>query len=156
MYLSLASFVANESNIVENEEAITRVLPVMQKLFLQQGFVENSSEGPFESYLLMGMGKAPLVMIYESQFVSHAAMANGGVTPEMVLMYPQPTVYTKHVLVPFTENGDRLGETLTTDPELQRLAIHHGFRTSDGAYFGVYPPTQRTAGGSRCRRTAQL
>jgi len=77
MYLSLASFVANGSTIVENEKEITRILPVMQKLFLQQGFVESSSEGPFESYLLMGMGKAPLVMIYEAQFVSHAAMANG-------------------------------------------------------------------------------
>src|SRR5262249_54574178 len=101
------------------------------------------SAGPFESYLLMGMGKAPLVMIYEAQFVAHAVAANGGVTPEMVLMYPQPTVYTKHVLIPFTENGDRLGEALVTNSELQRLAIQHGFRTSDTAYFREFTQQHR-------------
>jgi hypothetical protein len=44
----------------------------VQQLFLKQGFVENLSEGPFENYLLMGVGKAPLVMIYESQYVARA------------------------------------------------------------------------------------
>jgi hypothetical protein len=145
MYLSLASFLANGSNVVENEEEIARVLPLVQKLFLKQGFVENSSEGPFENYLLMGIGKAPLVMIYESQFISHAASANGGITPEMVLMYPRPTVYTKHVLVPLSEGGDRLGELLATDPELQRLAVQYGFRTSDANYFREFTRQHKVA-----------
>jgi hypothetical protein len=83
----------------------------------------------------MGVGKAPLVMIYESQYVARAFAANGGITPEMVLMYPQPTVYTKHILIPFTDAGDRFGELLETDPDLQRLAMQYGFRTSDTAGF---------------------
>ena len=135
MYLALVSFVANGNNVVENEEEIAHILPTVQQLFLKQGFVENSSEGPFESYLLMGVGKAPLVMIYESQYVARALATNGGITPEMVLMYPQPTVYTKHILVPFTDSGDRLGELLETDPDLQRLAMHYGFRTSNTVGF---------------------
>lgn len=135
MYLALASFVANANNVVENEADITRVLPAVQPLFLKQGFVENSSEGPFESYLLMGVGKAPLVMIYESQYVARALAANGGISAEMVLMYPQPTVFTKHILVPFSDAGARLGALLETDPDLQRLAMQYGFRTSNTAGF---------------------
>jgi hypothetical protein len=43
----------------------------MSSLFLRQGFQESSSAGPFEDDTTMGMGKAPLVMIYESQFLEY-------------------------------------------------------------------------------------
>ena len=45
----------------------------MSPLFLRQGYVENSSEGPFDDYLVQGMGKAPMVMIYEAQYLARAA-----------------------------------------------------------------------------------
>jgi hypothetical protein len=81
------------------------------------------------------MGKSPLVMIYEAQFLHRAAAGDSSITPDMVLLYPEPTLYTKHVLVPLNEAGARLGEALTTDPELQRLAIEHGFRNQNITYF---------------------
>jgi len=83
----------------------------------------------------MGMGKAPLVMVYESQFISRTAKTDGSITADMVLMYPEPTIFTKHILVPLNENGNKLGELLSTDPELQRLAIEFGFRSNDVVYF---------------------
>jgi hypothetical protein len=83
----------------------------------------------------MGMGKAPMVMIYEAQFLAEAARTGGNIRPEMVLLYPDPDIYTKHVLIPLTENGKRLGEALTTDPELRRLAVEYGFRNTEVAYF---------------------
>jgi hypothetical protein len=136
MYLALASYVANNANIVQSEAEIAGVMPLMESLFLKQGYVEYSSEAPFEDYLAMGMGKSPLVMIYESQFLSQAA--NSGVSEDMVLMYPEPTIFSKHTLVPLTPGGERLGELLSTDPELQKLAIEYGFRNNNTAYFNQF------------------
>ena len=138
MYLSLASFVRNDDAVVQNAADVDKVLPFMSSLFLSQGFVEYSSAAPFEDYLTIGMGKSPLVMIYESQFVERAAGEGGGIRPEMVLMYPQPTVFTKHVLVALSDGGARLGELLEADPDLQRLAVAYGFRTSDTGAFATF------------------
>jgi hypothetical protein len=92
MYLALASFVANEDNIVQSEAEVNAVMPLMESLFLKQGYVEYSLAVPFKDYLVMGMGKALLVMIYEAQFIYQAAMPDSGLGPEMVLMYPELTV----------------------------------------------------------------
>nr|SBO95904.1 hypothetical protein BN4615_P5420 [Nonomuraea gerenzanensis] len=81
----------------------------------------------------MGMGPSPMVWIYEAQFVE--AAAHGQVKPGMVLLYPSPTVLSKHTLVPLKPSGDRLGRLLSTDPRLQRLAAEHGFRSNDTGSF---------------------
>jgi hypothetical protein len=135
MYLALASFVANANNVVQNRAEIDEVIPLMQDLFLKQGYTEYSSEAPFEDYLVMGMGKAPLVMIYEAQFISQAAKADQGIGSEMVLMYPEPTIYSKHILVALSEAGDRLGELLQNDPDLQQLEVEYGFRNANTGHF---------------------
>jgi hypothetical protein len=135
MYLALASFVANQNNVVQDGVTIQKVIPLMADLFLKQGYTEYSSEAPFEDYLVMGMGKAPMVMIYEAQFISQAVNGNGGISNDMVLMYPEPTIYSKHILVALSENGARLGELLQNDPELQRLEVEFGFRNGNTAYF---------------------
>ncbi len=55
-----------------------------------------------------------------------------------MLLYPQPTIYTKHIVVPLTENGRRLGELLATDPALQELAVRYGYRTSSPEHFAAF------------------
>jgi len=134
MYLALASYVMNQDNIVNTQADADRLLPALSGLFLRQGFQESSSAGPFEDYTTMGIGKAPLVMIYESQYLEYQSKR---ATPntDMVLLYPRPTLYTKHTLVPFTEAGQRLGEALSQDPELQALAVEYGYRTADASKF---------------------
>lgn len=127
MYLALASYLLNNNDVVQSEDEINKVLPPLSALFLKQGFLESSSSGPFEDYTGMGMGKAPLVMVYESQFLEYQTRLPQP-NPEMVLLYPLPTVFTKHVLVPFTETGSRVGEALERDAELQALAAEYGFR----------------------------
>ncbi len=147
MYLSLASYVANDNNIVQNRAQIDRIMPLVQDLFLKQGFTGGSSAAPFNDYLTMGMGKAPLVMIYESQFIYQQTLDNG-IQSDMVLIYPDPTIYTRHVLVALNAKGDRLGKLLRKDTDLQedsrmweaaneleRLAIEHGYRNANTAYF---------------------
>jgi hypothetical protein len=37
MYLALASYVANDANIVQTEDEVRRVLPLVSSLFLRQG-----------------------------------------------------------------------------------------------------------------------
>jgi len=134
MYLALASYVINDNNVVDDIGKTDRIMPFITSLFLRQGLQESSSAGPFEDYTMMGIGKAPLVMIYESQFLEYQSKRSQP-NPDMVLLYPQPTIYSKHILVPFTENGRRLGETLATDPGLQKLAAQYGYRTSSPEYF---------------------
>jgi hypothetical protein len=109
------------------------VLPVVAPLFLRQGFQEQSSAGPFEDYLALGMGKAPLLMTYESQLIEfwlkHPDKLKSKDAGGMVVMYPKPTVYSKHVLVPYTPAGVRLGTVLENDPALRALAHEYGYRT---------------------------
>jgi hypothetical protein len=135
MYLSLASYVANGNAIVQSDADIAKVMPTVSPLFLKQGFVESSSEEPFQNYLVQGMGKAPMVMIYEAQFVGQAALNDGTITDQMVLAYPDPTIYSKHVLIPLTDAGKRVGDALVNDPTLRQLEIQYGFRNSDTAAF---------------------
>ena len=135
MYLALASYVLNDNNVVQNETQADVILPSLSALFLRQGFSENSSAAPFEDYLLMGMGKAPMVMIYEQQFIHRAALNDGSIQPEMVLIYPEPSLFTKHTVIGFSKGGFRLGEVLESDQQLQKLAIEYGLRNSNITYF---------------------
>jgi hypothetical protein len=130
MYLSIASYVFNDEAVVENEAQVRDVVPRVAPLFLKQGFQENSSAGPFEDYKLIGMGKAPLVMVYEAQFleemIKNEPLAN---RDQMVLLYPRPTVYAKQQFIPISAAGEKLGAVLESDAELQQLAAEYGWRT---------------------------
>ncbi|MGZ3146062.1 hypothetical protein ACVDFE_29535 [Lentzea chajnantorensis] len=134
MYLAITSFVAN-GGVVSTPEAEAKVLPAVSKLFLDQGYTQSSTEGPFEDYLSAGMGKTPLVLAYEAQFVDRVVRGDSTVRPDMKLLYPAPTVLSKHTLVPLKDNGDRVGQLLQTDAELGRLAATFGFRTADPRHF---------------------
>jgi hypothetical protein len=142
MYLALASYLANGQQIVQSQADVDRVLPTVAPLFLRQGFQEQSSSGPFEDYLALGMGKAPLLMAYESQMVEFWLKHPAKVQSDMVLLYPKPTVFSKHVLVPYTPAGVRVGEALENDPALRTLANEYGFRTG-GATRGPETWAQR-------------
>jgi hypothetical protein len=149
MYIAIASYVANNNNVIENPSQAQAVLPAVAPLFLRQGFTESSTEAPFDDYLSIGIGKDPMVMVYEAQFIARQAAKDGSITSSRILMYPTPTVYSKHTLVPLTSNGDAVGRLLVTDAKLQSLAVKYGFRTSDNNAFtkyltdrGVAPPPQ--------------
>lgn len=140
MFLALASYVANDNNVIDSKQQADKILPAVTSLFLRQGLQESSSAGPFEDYTTMGVGKAPLVMIYESQFLEFQSKRKQP-NPDMVLLYPQPTLYTKHIVVPFNENGRRLGQALANDPVLQKLAVRYGYRTASAEHFEQFLKT---------------
>jgi hypothetical protein len=134
-YLSIASYVANSDNVVENDVQGDSVISKVAPLFLRQGFTATSSEEPFEDYLAIGAGKTPIVFIYEAQYLAHVFADDGAITDQMKLMYPDPDVLSKHVVVPLNDNGDKVGRLLLNDPVLQRLAAEYGFRTNDPKVF---------------------
>lgn len=138
MYLSLASYVANLNNIVQDAAQASAALPAVESLFIRQGLTATSSEEPFQDYLSIGIGKTPMVMIYEAQFLAAAAANDGSISKDMVLMYPDPDVLSKHTVVPLTNNGDKIGRLLNDNTQLQKLATKYGFRTNNPAAFNQF------------------
>jgi hypothetical protein len=145
MYLAIASYVDNHNNIVQDHTQADAVLPAIEPLFLRQGFTQTSSEGPFNDYLSIGVGKEPMVMIYESQFVARAAARDGSITKDKVLMYPSPGLLSKHTLVPLNSRGDQVGQLLQNDSKLQTLEIQYGFRTANAAAFKQFATSHGVA-----------
>jgi hypothetical protein len=148
MYLSLASYIENGQAVIEAQDEVDRVLPFMSELFTRQGFQESSSAAPFEDYLALGMGKTPMLVAYESQMVAFWLAHPDRLKDDMVILYPIPTVFSKHVLIPFNDKGMRLGQLLERDAELQSLAHQYGFRTGGDekgpevwARHGIHTPT---------------
>jgi hypothetical protein len=137
-FLAITSYVINGNNVVQNDASAPQIADEISPLFLRQGFVESSTEEPFDDYLVQGMGKSPMVLIYESQFIARAAANDGSITPQMVLLYPEPTIFSKHTFVSLTDAGTRLGQFLSTDPEIRQLATQYGFRTSDKTGFNAF------------------
>jgi hypothetical protein len=137
MYLSMASYVANENVIVSTPTSEAAIIDEMSALFLQQGFSASSSEAPFEDYLSQGIGSKPMVMIYEAQFLGRQMNpeTSKSITDDMVLMYPGPTVLSKHTVVPLTDAGKAIGELLANDPRLAKLEAKYGFRPADASLF---------------------
>jgi hypothetical protein len=131
LYLALASYVANDDNVVTDRTKATQLADRLSPLFLLQGFLDSTTQEPYDDYLTLGMSKTPMVMIYESQFRASQIAKNNSITPDRVLMYPSPTIYAKHTVVPMTDAGDAVGRLLTTDPSLQDQAAAYGFRTAD-------------------------
>jgi hypothetical protein len=132
MYLALAAYLANGNNVVDNDADADKVGASMVGLFSKQGFQESSSAGPFEDYTSMGIGKAPLVMIYEQQFLEYL-LSHQNPNPDMALLYPVPTILSKHTLVALSDNGARFAQVMTTNPKIISIAHRYGFRTMDNA-----------------------
>ncbi len=134
MYLALTSYAVNGGEIVTDRDMAQKSAKAVAGLFKRQGYQENYVNGNFDDYVSIGIGKTPMAFIYENQIVSYA-LAKKGLSPGMVLVYPQPTLFNKVVFVATNERAKKLGELLSTNPELQRLAVEFGFRIADSAYF---------------------
>ncbi len=140
MYLALMSQ-AQQGEVVSDRAGAAAAGHRFAELFRRQGFQENYVNGNFDDYVQIGIGKAPLAFIYEYQIVGYA-MARKGVQPDMVLMYPEPTIVNKFVLLAASPRGKALQSLLAADPELQKIAVEYGFRGTDaGAFPAAVKPT---------------
>lgn len=133
LYVSALAYIRNNAEVPQDIAAGVSLAEELSPLITRQGFQEGTLAGPFEDYLGQGLGKAPMVLVYESQFVE--AKRDGKLRDNHLLMYPQPGLVLKHVLVAKTAAGKKLGELLSTNPEIQKVAAKYGFRTNDSAVF---------------------
>lgn len=133
LYLGALAYIANNEDVPSSVAAGEALAEKLFSVMTRQGFQEGTLSGPFEDYLGQGLGKAPLVLIYESQFVE--AKRDGKLRDTSMLLYPQPGLVLKHVLVARTDAGKVLGDLLANDQDIQRLAAQYGFRTNSPAVF---------------------
>ncbi len=152
MYLALVTHAMNGGEVVADRATARSVAQKASELFKRQGYQENYVNGNFDDYVSIGMGKTPLAFIYENQMVSFA-LARKGIAADMVLMYPQPTLFNKVVFVAARDKAKALGEALASDATLQRLAAEHGFRIGD---TGTFVQVARGAGLAVEERLTQV
>ncbi|MGW8982588.1 hypothetical protein ACWGQ9_08030 [Streptomyces parvus] len=131
LYLAAASYVADGGRVATDARAVERTAPLMRKLVQVQGAQQTSSDAPFRDFI-SGVGN-PLVLVYESQVASLLMSSQRQEVGDLVVLYPDTTVSSDHTLVPLTDHGRELGELLSTDPELRKLAVRHGFRPQGAA-----------------------
>ncbi|MEU1499654.1 substrate-binding domain-containing protein [Streptomyces sp. NPDC005732] len=124
LYLAAASYVADGGRVAADTAAVDRTAPLMRKLISVQGAQQTSTDAAFRDFV-SGAGN-PLVLVYESQVAS--LLAQGQDVGDLTVLYPDTTANSDHTVVPLTEAGRALGELLSSDPVLRRLAVKHGFR----------------------------
>ncbi|MEU8867938.1 hypothetical protein [Streptomyces umbrinus] len=124
LYLAAASYVADGGRVADGPAAVNRTAPLMRKLISVQGAQQTSSDAAFRDFI-SGVGN-PLVLVYESQVAS--LLAQGQEVGDLTVLYPDTTANSDHTIVPLTDEGRALGELLSTDKELRKLAVRHGFR----------------------------
>ncbi|WP_327184839.1 substrate-binding domain-containing protein [Streptomyces sp. NBC_01334] len=124
LYLAAASYVAGGGKVVASDAEVERTAPLLHKLVSVQGAQQSSTDAAFRDFV-SGAGN-PLVLVYESQVAS--LLADGQQPDDLVVLYPDTTVNSDHTAVPLTEDGRALARLLSTEPELRRLEIRHGFR----------------------------
>ncbi len=143
MFAALLANVCNGGQTV-TEADVDQVLPMLEKIFDQLGYMETSSSDLFSQFLNMGVGAKPMIAGYESQLIEFAVQNPQDyeeLKDDLVMIYPTPTVWSTHVYIALTDAGERGAQALL-DEEVQRLAWEkHGFRTSgygiaDGALPG--------------------
>lgn len=128
MYLSLVSYILNDNNVVSTNEEVEKIMPSLKKLVQAQGNRETSSANMTTDYMSIGRGKIPMMFTYESEFLGNAFQNKNLMKPDMQLIYPTPTVFTKHVMVVLNSKAQPLVDLLKTNPELKKIALENGFR----------------------------
>lgn len=139
MYVALNSYILNDSNMVANIQDVDKVMPTLKKIIQAQGNRESSSTNMMTDYMSIGRGKVPMMFAYESELlenffkITEQEKINGqhsanGLRKDMVLLYPSPTVFTKHVMVVMNPKAQALVDLFKSNTELKKIAAQYGFR----------------------------
>ena len=145
-WTDLASYVLNGNAVVTSEDAGRRqATDALARLFLDQGYSQSSSAGPWESFLSKGPMNQPLTLIYESQYLEAQMNEPSRITSDMRICYPSPTIFSDHVVVAFSEAGQRVQDILENDADMAQVIARHGFRLN-GANSGAFDARVGEAG----------
>lgn len=128
--------IANSLNNNEtlNPTSLAKIEPQIKKIYQSMGYMNSSSDDMFKQYMSQGMGAFPLVAGYESQILEFANINKGmydRVKDDIIILYPEPTVWSSHVFISLNKNTDKVADILL-EKEVQSIAWKkHGFRTPD-------------------------
>ncbi len=131
-YLGLVAFVEGGNDAPDTEAEAEELAGRIKPLLVEQGLPSSEKA---ETYLSAdGKGISPIAVIYEHQFLAHQIQyeaEHGTPDTERVLLYPSTRFVTEPQLVALTRDGDRLGDLVANNPELQHRAMELGFRVRD-------------------------
>ncbi|MEV0218139.1 hypothetical protein [Streptomyces sp. NPDC050704] len=131
-YLGLVASVAYENDVPNDLEEAEKRARAIKPWLIEQGL--PASEKAETYFSPDGPGISPISVIYEHQYLAHQIRhqaAEGKPDTERVLLYPDARFVTEPQLVALTKDGERLGELVSKDPELQQRAVELGFRPRD-------------------------
>lgn len=122
-----------------SDDTLESNLARLKEFYQKSGYMNNTPADLFERYLKTGMGGEPMIVDYEKSIIDFANSNPTGfkqVKDDIVVLYPQPTIWNSHCLTIFTENGKKLFEAFA-DEEIEQIAWEkYGFRT--GITGGTY------------------
>ena len=132
MFAALLANVLNNGKTVDAPSA-EALLPSLQKIFSQLGYMETSSSDLFHQFMGTGVGAKPIIAGYENQLLEYATENPKDfekVKDDIIILYPTPTVWSTHIYIALDEKGKKGIEALS-DKKIQELAWQkHGFRTN--------------------------
>jgi hypothetical protein len=131
MFAGLVANMLNQGEVATGESLAING-PELKRFFSKLGYLESSSADLFSSFLKTGIGAKPVIVGYENQIlefsVEHSAEWKY-VKDDIVVLYPEPTVWSAHPFIALTDHGDRVINALLEET-IQMLAWEtHGFRT---------------------------
>ncbi|WP_162002560.1 substrate-binding domain-containing protein [Streptomyces sp. CB01881] len=129
LYLAAISYLANGHQVVSDDAGVGAVKDVVRQVTSVQGDQKTSSDGPFKDFL-SGVGNGP-VLAYESQMAALTAKGvstPGGSAGDLVVLYPDTTVFSDHTLVALKPGAEKLAAVLRDDQVLRDLEAKYGFR----------------------------
>lgn len=135
MFLGLLANALNSSRPVSQED-LGEIKPKIEKIYDNLGYLQSSSSDIFSQYIRQGMGSYPLIAGYENQILEFSlqeADVFNNPNNDMVILYPEPTVWSSHVYISLTEEGN-IGMEVFRDPYIEKLVWEqHGFRTTESS-----------------------
>lgn len=115
-----------------NVEQATALIPRIKHILERQGHQEDKSASLFGQFLSQGEGSFPFVAAYESQMIEFYLQnpkLQDTIKQEIRVLYPVPTIWSAHPLIPKTSAGKQFAAALM-NPKVQAIAWEqHGFRT---------------------------
>lgn len=129
-YQGLIAYAKNGGRIPTAEGEVVALGEALKPFYRAQG-APTPDRVPF--YLSQeGKRIAPIVVIYEHQYLAHQLRRPGG-QPDLdrVLLYPADHFETQPAFIALNERGTRLAQLLRTDAELRERAVELGFRVLD-------------------------
>lgn len=131
LFAGLLAVVFNAGNVPAPSDVAT-VMPQLEKYFQTVGYMERSSGDLFDLFRASSWTAYPLIVGYESSLIewSQESRSNADwLRGQVVVLYPEPTVFSQHAFIALTGSGQRLMAGLEL-PQIHDAAWdRHGFHT---------------------------